>query len=133
MMRSPEEQAQIRNDIFRWLDLKVAAGSSEVTRNELENYTYGSERIRLVDTARGIRNPIDFDSTLSIMTSLKSPYSDSITPDGFVHYSYQSREGGDNKKLRRAFETRAPLLYLHAIRPGAFVPYYPFTSKPTTR
>ncbi|MDN4641119.1 HNH endonuclease [Agreia sp. PsM10] len=125
MMRSALEEELIRQDVFRWLDQKIATGASEVTRDELRNYTFGTENIPLVDTARGIRNPADFESTLSIMTSIKSPYADSFTSDGFVHYSYQSREGGDNKKLRRAFETRAPLLYLHAVRPGGFVPYYP--------
>ncbi|TXN31099.1 restriction endonuclease [Lacisediminihabitans profunda] len=125
-MRSAAEQAAIRSDVFRWLDGTLASGQSELSREELENYHYGLERLPLLDTARGIRNPQDFDSTLTIMTSTKSPYGDeTISSDGFVRYAYQSRDGGDNSKLRRAFENAEPLVYFRGIRPKAFVPYYP--------
>jgi putative restriction endonuclease len=124
-VRSELEQSLIRQDVFRWLELKRAAGASEVTRDELVNYHYRDERIPLLDTARGIRNPADFSSSLTIMTSFDSPYADTFTPDGFVHYSYQTRDGGDNRKLRRAFEQKDALVYLHGMRPGAYVPYYP--------
>ncbi|WP_459092652.1 HNH endonuclease [Homoserinimonas sp. A520] len=116
----------IREDIFRWLDTKLGSGQSELTRAELEGYHFGNERIPLLDTARGIRNPRDFDSTLTIMSSVKSPYGDeTISADGIVRYAYQSRDGGDNVKLRRAFQQKDPLVYLQGIRPGAFVAYYP--------
>jgi putative restriction endonuclease len=125
-MRSEAEQRSIREDIFRWLDTKLGSGQSELSRAELENYHYLGERIPLLDTARGIRNPRDFDSTLTIMTSVKSPYGEEvISADGIVRYAYQSRDGGDNVKLRRAFEQKDPLVYLQGIRPGAFVAYYP--------
>ncbi len=125
-MRSEAEQRLIREDIFRWLDAKLASGQPELTRAELANYHYGAERIPLLDSARGIRNPQDFSASLSIMTSVKSPYGEeTISADGLVHYSYQSRDGGDNVKLRRAYEQRDPLVYFQGIRPGAFVAYYP--------
>ena len=124
--RSESEQRLIRDDIFRWLDGKLGSGQSELSRQELENYHFGMERIPLVDPARGIRNPKDFDSSLSIMTSVKSPYgSEVVSTDGLVRYSYQSRVGGDNLKLRRAFERRDPLVYFRGIRPSVFVAYYP--------
>lgn len=125
-MRSQAEQRSIREDIFRWLDAKLSSGQSELSRAELENYRYRGERIPLLDTARGIRNPRDFDSTLTIMTSVESPYGEEvISADGIVRYAYQSRDGGDNVKLRRAFDQKDPLVYLQGIRPGAFVAYYP--------
>ena len=125
-MRSAAEQATIRLDVFRWLDGKLGSGQSELSRDELDNYHYGLERLPLLDTARGIRNPQDFDSTLTIMTSTKSPYGEeAISDDGFVRYSYQARDGGDNAKLVRAFELNEPLVYFRGIRPKAFVPYYP--------
>ena len=125
-MRSEAEQRLIREDFFRWLDAKLASGQSELARAELANYHYGPERIPLLDSARGIRNPQDFSASLSIMTSVKSPYGEeTISPDGLVRYSYQSRDGGDNVKLRRAYEQRDPLVYFQGIRPGAFVAYYP--------
>ena len=48
-MRSAEEQRAIREDVFRWLDNKLATGAYELTRTELENYAFGDERIPLLD------------------------------------------------------------------------------------
>lgn len=125
-MRSDAEQQMIREDIFRWLDSKLDSGQSDLSRAELENYHFGDERIPLLDTARGIRNPRDFSSTLTIMTSVSSPYgSETISRDGVVRYSYQSRDGGDNVKLRHAYERQDPLVYFKGVRPGAFVAHYP--------
>lgn len=126
MTRPHPEQDAIRDDVFRWLDLRRNAGAYEYSREDLVNYTFNGERIPLLDTGRGIRNPADFDSTLTIMTSSKkTAYSDGISPEGLVTYSYQSREGGDNVKLRRAFERADPLVYFLGVRPGYFVAFYP--------
>jgi putative restriction endonuclease len=124
-MRSEAEQRLIREDVFRWLDGKLGSGAAELTRTELQNYHFGAERIPLLDTARGIRNPVDFESTLSIMTSVKSPYQGDVSVDGFVRYAYQTKDGGDNVKLRRAFVNNDPLVYFQGIRPGVFVAFYP--------
>jgi putative restriction endonuclease len=125
-VRTEAEQRSIREDVFRWLDERLAAGTYELSRAELESYSYIGERIPLLDRSRGIRNPADFDSTLSIMTGAKgNSYEDEIRPDGLVKYSYQSREGGDNVKLRRAYENGDPLVYFHGMRPGYYVAYYP--------
>lgn len=124
-MYTAQEQAVIREDVFRWLDAQLRLGASEISRQTLQNYVFEGERIPLLDTARGIRNPRGFDATLSIMTGVKGTYEDKIHPDGFVHYSYQSRDGGDNVKLKRAHELGVPLVYFHGIRPGAYVPFYP--------
>ena len=103
MRRPLPEQQAIRDDVFRWLDARRNAGAYEYSRSDLENYTYNGERIPLLDASRGIRNPVSFDSTLTVMTSSKKTvYSDGISPEGLVRYSYQSREGGDNVKLRNA-------------------------------
>lgn len=126
MHRTRIEQDAIREDVFRWLDARRDAGAYEYSREELINYSFNGERIPLLDTGRGIRNPADFDSTLTIMTSSKKTvYSDGISPEGLVTYSYQSREGGDNVKLRSAFESGEPLAYFLGVRPGYFVAFYP--------
>lgn len=126
MRRARPEQDLIRQDIFRWLDERRDAGAYEYSRDELINYTFSGERIPLLDTGRGIRNPLEFDSTLTIMTSSKkTQYSDGIGSDGLVRYSYQSREGGDNVKLRAAFERADPLVYFLGVRPSYFVAFYP--------
>lgn len=124
---SPDEQRAIRADVFRWLDdLLVQHGMYELSRQLLLSYTYDGERIPLLDTSRGIRNPAQFESTLTIMTSWKQEkYDDNHDDDGWVTYSYQAREGGDNRKLLRAFELREPLVYFQAVREGYYYPYYP--------
>lgn len=73
MTRDAAEQRKIREDTFRWLDGRLATGAYELTRAELAAYSYGEERLPLLDQSRGIRNPADFDSTLSIMTSANGP------------------------------------------------------------
>lgn len=126
MNRPRSEQDTIREDVFRWLDARRNAGAYEFSRDDLINYSFNGQRIPLLDTGRGIRNPTDFDSTLTIMTSSKkTEYADGISPEGLVTYSYQSREGGDNVKLRRAFEQADPLVYFLGVRPGYFVAFYP--------
>lgn len=125
-MRSKAEQDAIREDVFRWLDERLGAGAYELSRDELENYTYLGERIPLLDTGRGIRNPGDFDATLTLMTSVKKvEYNDEIQPDGLLRYSYRRGEGGDNVKLRNAAEARVQMAYFKGVRPGVFVAYYP--------
>ncbi|WP_166979318.1 HNH endonuclease [Paramicrobacterium fandaimingii] len=124
-MYSSAEQQAIREDLFRWLDRRLEFGTYEFAREELLGYTYDGVRIPLLDTSRGIRNPREFDATLSIMTSSQGPYDDAVTDDGFVHYRYQSRDGGDNRKLKRAHELGVPLVYFHGVRPGVFVATYP--------
>lgn len=125
-MRSRVEQAAIRQDVFRWLDEMLASGKWELTRVELESYRFEGERIPLLDTGRGIRNPADFHSTLTVMTSAKShPYDDEVLEGGLIRYAYRAQEGGDNKKLVVAFEERDPIVYLRGIRDGVFVAHYP--------
>lgn len=126
MNRPLIEQQAIREDVFRWLDQRRDAGAYEYGRDELTSYMYRGERIPLLDRGRGIRNPKDFDSTLTIMTSSKQTvYSDGISPEGLVRYSYQSRADGDNVKLLRAYENSDPLVYFLGVREGYFVGFYP--------
>ena len=108
------------------MDERRNAGAYEYSRQDLISYTYRGDRIPLLDTGRGIRNPSDFDSTLTIMTSSKkTEYSDGISAEGLVRYSYQSRDGGDNVKLRNAYDNADPLVYFLGVRPGNFVAFYP--------
>ncbi|MEJ1230225.1 MAG: HNH endonuclease signature motif containing protein [Galbitalea sp.] len=124
-MYSPERQSAIRTAIFTWLDRKLAEGRYELTRAELEEFEFEGEQIRLLDPARGIRNPKDFDATLTLMTSYDSPYQDVVGEDGLIHYRYQSRSGGDNIKVSRARELGVPIIYFQGIRSAVFTAHYP--------
>lgn len=125
-MRSLAEQEAIRAAVFEWLGDRQRQGQFEFTRAELEAFSYSGERIPLLDTGRGIRNPANFDATLTVMTSAKAhPYGDEIEADGRITYSLQSRDGGDNVKLLRAAKLASPMAYFKGIREGAYVPYFP--------
>lgn len=126
-MRSAAEQAEIRQDIFRWLDdVFLGHGGYEVHHSVLRAYEFHGERIPLLDRGKGIRNPADFSSTLSIMSGWKTnQYQDYEGEDGWINYSYRAGEGGDNVKLVRAFENQDPLVYFRAVREGYYLAYYP--------
>ena len=124
-MYSPEVEHHLRTAIFRLLDEHQLAGQYEFTRDELANFFIGDIRLPLLDRGRGIRNPADFESTLSIMTSVNSTYSDVLDTAAFVKYDYRAGESSDNIKLKRAFQLQAPLIYFEGIRPGVFVAHYP--------
>lgn len=127
-LRSSAEEAAIRQDVFRWLDARcIENGGYELSRELLESYTFDGEPIKLLDTGRGIRNPVTFSSTLTVMTSAgrRNPYEDRESADGWVTYHYQSSKGGDNVKLARAVENRDPIVYFRGVRSGFFVPFYP--------
>ncbi|GAB3612596.1 HNH endonuclease [Humibacter ginsengisoli] len=128
-VRSPEEQVAIREDVFRWLDdVFIGHGGYEIRHSILRSYTYHGERIPLLDQGRGIRNPADFSSTLSIMSGWKSnKYRDYEADDGWVTYDYRAGDGGDNIKLVRAYENQDPIVYFRAVSQGYYVPYYPIT------
>jgi len=98
-----------------------------VTRAELEAFTYSGERLPLIDSSRGIRNPRQLSATLSILSQPKGPYDDVETPDGLLLYAYRAGDpdGGDNRKLRRAAELGLPLILFRGIAPGVFVPVFP--------
>ncbi|HEY5221538.1 MAG TPA: HNH endonuclease [Microbacteriaceae bacterium] len=126
-MYSAEVQAAISEDVFSWLDKRRASGIEELARAELLDYRFGKRLIPLVDRNRGIRNPAEFDATLSILTSPTGPYDDIAGADGLVHYAYRDGDPytGDNRKLRRAMELGVPLVYFQGVRAGYYVPVYP--------
>lgn len=103
------------------------AHNGTVTRDQLQQFTFRGENIKLLDTGRGIRNPRQLLATLTIMTSVKSPYDDTQGPEGLLRYAIRDGEigAGDNRKLRRAYELQAPMIWFRGVRDGVFVPYMP--------
>ncbi|MGP6178200.1 HNH endonuclease [Microbacterium sp. A196] len=126
-MRTHQQELAIRNDVFHWLDQKfIGGGGYEIHHTELKSYEFQGERIPLLDTGKGIRNPATFSSTLSIMSGWKTNrYNDHHDDTGWVTYSYRAGEGGDNVKLVRAYENQDPIIYFRAVREGYYFPYYP--------
>ncbi|MFC5260914.1 HNH endonuclease [Kribbella qitaiheensis] len=97
-----------------------------VTREQLTNFEVNGERRRLIDASRGIWNPRDLNATLSIVSSPTGPYDDRQVDRGFFLYAYRAGStDGDNRKLRQAIGLGAPLILLHKLEPGVFVPIFP--------
>jgi putative restriction endonuclease len=124
-MYSTQEQAVIREDVFRWLDDRVGTGQYEFKRADLFAYEWDGQRLPLVDVGRGIRNPKRFSSTLSILTTLKSPYPGEDGDEPFFDYHYRAGDEADNRKLRRALEEHDPLVYFREVRPTFYAAFYP--------
>ncbi|MHC5797340.1 HNH endonuclease [Lacisediminihabitans sp. FW035] len=126
MFTEPEQQT-IRLAAFRWLDEETGAGRYDFSRRELRDFAYGGERLPLADAQKGIWNPKEFSSTLSIVSMLKSKYSDEADADSeLVRYNYRDTHvEGDNTKLRLAMKRRDPLLYFKEVVEGRYVARYP--------
>jgi len=104
-----------------------AATDNRITRDELQQFRFRGENVKLLDTGRGIRNPRQLAATLTIMTSPRSKYDDTPGPEGLLRYAIREGElgSGDNRKLRAAFELRLPLIWFNAVAPGVFNAHLP--------
>lgn len=124
MALSEIDQAKLRLDIFGELEQRADARGGFLTGSELLTFEIHGQRMPLIDRARGIRNPIEFDSTLSIVSSADGPYSDHIGADGLLRYDFQARNplGGDNRKLRHAMLTHTPIILFEKPMAGVYVP-----------
>lgn len=117
----------VREGASRFVTELADANNGEVTRDQLQQFVFGGEHIKLLDTGRGIRNPRQLAATLTIMTSAKSQYDDYPGPEGLLRYAIRDGElgTGDNRKLQAAYELALPLIWFHGVRDGVFVPVLP--------
>ncbi len=84
------------------------------------------DRVRLIDTGKGIWNPRHLNATLSIVSSPDGPYDDGEIEGGLFRYDYRAGSvEGDNAKLRRAGELRLPLILLRKVEAGVYIPVFP--------
>jgi putative restriction endonuclease len=91
-----------------------------------EGVVIQGNRVPLWNPRKGIHKPAVLGSAgaaLTIFTSCDSPYEDVHDADaGVITYKYQGRDpdSPDNRSVRRAWETRAPLIYLIGVDPGVY-------------
>lgn len=118
---------QVRLAAFQWLSEQVNLHGDVLSRKTLQKgFEFQGERIPLV-APQGIFKPRILDLPLSILTSPDSPYEDSFGTDGFLLYKYRGTDPNhrDNVGLRKVFELKRPLVYLHGIEPGKYLATYP--------
>ena len=67
------------------------------------------------------------EAPLSITTAPNGPYDDAFGPNDLLRYRYRGEdpEHPDNRGLRFAMQERLPLVYLHGLVPGRYVPAWP--------
>lgn len=118
-------ELQLRELIFQRL-AEIVADQGVITRTELESLRVGNETRRIIDRSRGIWNPKEMLATLSVISNPEGPYADAHVGESLFAYDYRAGStDGDNRKMRRAFELRLPIILLRTIRPGVFVPVFP--------
>jgi len=125
-MESAVEKA-LRTRIIRWVTEQAEINGGYISRAELLDFRVEGRKLPLIDYSRGIRNPSDFSSTLSIVSTADGPYDDTESDDGLLHYAYRKGDpfGGDNVKLRHALETGMPLILFRKEVPNYLTPIAP--------
>jgi putative restriction endonuclease len=120
----------LRSACFASLDVLCAQFGEDVPyRGGLDRgFAFGGRRVPFLSPQKGIfraavqRGP----EALSINTSAKSPYDDEELPNGFFYaYRAGSPDQPDNRALRAARASQAPMVYFVATRPGWYRPLYP--------
>lgn len=117
----------IRTATFQWLEKQYALFGGIFTRKLLEQgFYFHGNRITLVGPA-GIWKPAVLELPLSITTTTNSPYSDSLTEDGLLRYSYRGTDPyhRDNVGLRKAMQQGVPLIYFLGVEKGKYLAEWP--------
>lgn len=117
----------LRELVFEWVRTRAEANGGFLHREELLGFTIDGRRLPVIDYSRGIRNPAEFTSTLSIVSSATGPYDDVEADDGLFHYAYApgGPDSGDNRKLRSAMETGTPLILFRKEQRNIYTPVLP--------
>jgi putative restriction endonuclease len=120
-------EAALRVRIMEWVREHAEANGGFLHRNDLLAFRLDDRDLPLIDYSRGIRNPREFDSTLSIVVSANGPYDDAESSDGLLRYAYRKGDewSGDNRKLRNAIETGQPLILFRKEIPNIYTPVMP--------
>ncbi len=118
---------QVRMAAFNWLSEQVNLQGDVLPRKLLEQgFEFQGQRIPLV-APQGIFKPQILDLPISITTAPKGPYDDCFGKDNFLIYRYRGTDPNhrDNVGLRKVFELKLPLIYLHGIEPGKYLATWP--------
>lgn len=107
-----------RQQVFDAL-ANVVANTGVVTREQLSAFPVAGTPRRLIDQSRGIWNPRELAATLAVVSSPDGPYADAELEGGLFRYDYRAGStGGDNTKLRAAYELQLPIILLRKIDNG---------------
>lgn len=117
----------LRMAAFQYLDrLRLTEGDVLPWSALASGFSYQGTKVPLIGAA-GIWKPQALDVPISITTSPKNPYGDSIGDDGLLSYRYQgsAARSYDNDGLRRAMNEARPLIYFHGLDKGLYSALWP--------
>jgi putative restriction endonuclease len=127
-----EQERVFRESLLNKVIELANAHDGMLSRQELSEFVYQEEVVRLIDPQGGIWNPgaswtasPALSATLSINTTLSGIYDDQEVADGLWRYDYQSGGvEGKNTKLRKAWELQLPIIWFRQQEIGRrYVPY----------
>jgi len=121
-----DDSIVVREAIYADLLEATDGGERPLSRDWLLNYTFGEERLPLIDAqGRGIRNPRAWNATLSITTVERGPYADQEIAPGVWHYPLAVNKYGQpdpsNRKFAQAFASGMPVIYLYKPVPYVYL------------
>ncbi len=126
-MLYPPDDLPIRLAAFSWLNEKIDLFGEVLDWSVLnEGFIWKGERVRLVGQT-GIWKPRACSYPISVLTSVRGPYTDVFDYEDFLVYSYRGIDPhhSDNKSLRAAMERKLPLIYFKGISKGRYMPIFP--------
>ena len=126
-----EEERAFREDLIQSVIDHANEGDGTLSRNELGQFPYKNQLIRVIDLQRGIWNPGQswtitdpLSASLSINTTNSGIYEDSVVSNELWRYDYQSgTTEGANAKLRAAKDLELPLLWFVQQENGKYLPF----------
>ncbi|MFA6764140.1 MAG: HNH endonuclease [Sphaerochaetaceae bacterium] len=120
-------ETEIRYAAFRYLADYERFNELIPGRILAEGFEWKGQRITLKGQT-GIWTPRGFDCPISITSRTEGPYNlDGISKDGTIIYAYRGMDTNhwDNKKLRKAYETRTPLIFFKEVRNHLYQAIWP--------
>jgi putative restriction endonuclease len=116
----------VRIAAFQYLDRLHGVHGDALPWAALTGFDYRGVAVPLLGAA-GIWKPRALALPISITTSPKNPYGDSIGDDGLLQYRYQgsAARAYDNVLLRRAMAEARPLVYFQGLTRGFYSAVWP--------
>ena len=125
--------AAIRMAAFEWLEQQTQVHGTTLPHKILSaGFDFRGRRVPLLGPQGIFKPAVMADMPLSMTTApvvegKPRPYEDQLTDDGLIAYRYRGTDPGhrDNVGLRRAMETKTPLIYLYGLVPGHYEVTWP--------
>jgi putative restriction endonuclease len=120
-------EERIRMAAFDWLEQQTLYDDLLSWETLQQGFQHQGHTVSFVGP-QGIWKPRAFSEIpLSVRTSPRGPYDDSLTSEGFLVYKYRGKDPyhHDNVGLRKAMVAQVPLIYFYGVVPGKYLAVWP--------